>query len=532
MRGLWVSLLAFASCYRPTLHDCAITCETQCPNGLSCEDGFCRTGETSDSCGSVLDAQGDAPFSPPKQVQYVKATNPGTSFVFGFAVAVSVDGTTAAFGSELEASDTIGVMPSMNTNQPGAGALYIAERTSGVFGPQTFVKPSNTTNTTGNLAFGTAVAISADGSTIAVGAIGEASSASGVGGNEVDLTMPNAGAVYVFRRASGGKWNQEAYVKADNPDSADHFGISVALSGDGSTLAVGAPNEAGDGTSGEHDNSVQNAGAAYVYRRSGAVWSVHQYIKPNVVAPQYVFGSAVSLSADGNRLAVGSPGESSGSTGVDNDNTNASQAESGAVYIFEGGPTPMSWDQKAYVKPSNTRAGFRFGTTVALSGPGDTLAVGAPFEDGMSRGVGGDQGSGVANSGAVYVFHRTNTWQQQAYIKSSNADTGDQFGISLAVAPSGNLLVVGASSEQSTTMDPADNLGIENGAAYLFTGPPWLEQSYLKADNTGVQDLFGGSTAIANDDTILIGAPGERSDSANTPENDSDPSAGAVYVFQ
>jgi len=98
-----------------------------------------------------------------------------------------------------------------------------------------------------------------------VGAPGEASSASGINGDQSDNGAPYSGAVYVFRRI-GATWTQEAYLKASNTDPGDKFGRSVALSGD--TLAVGAPGEASSasGIDGDQsDNGKGNSGAAYVF---------------------------------------------------------------------------------------------------------------------------------------------------------------------------------------------------------------------------------------------------------------------------
>ncbi len=129
--------------------------------------------------------------------------------------------------------------------------------------------------------FGSSVALSADGSTLAVGAPDEASAATGIGGNQADNSAPGAGAVYVFTR-SGTAWSQQAYVKASNTDADDRFGDSVALSADGSTLAVGAVVEASAATGiggNQADNSAQDAGAVYVFTRSGTTWSQQAYVK-------------------------------------------------------------------------------------------------------------------------------------------------------------------------------------------------------------------------------------------------------------
>src|SRR5688572_24260362 len=152
-----------------------------------------------------------------------------------------------------------------------------------------------------------------------------------------------------------------SYVKASNTGANDAFGISVALSADGNTLAVGAYFE---------DSS---AGGVYVFGRSGCAWSQQAYVKASNAGAGDAFGVSVALSADGNTLAVGAYFEDSGTPGV-NSTPDEAAFSSGAAYVFSrsGGV----WSQQAYVKASNTGAGDLFGVSVALSADGNTLAVG------------------------------------------------------------------------------------------------------------------------------------------------------------
>jgi len=174
-----------------------------------------------------------------------------------------------------------------------------------------YVKASNVgLNPSGNSdydQFGTSVALSADGSTLAVGASGEESAATGIDGNQDDDTTGNAGAVYVFSR-NGDTWSQQAYVKASNTGSGDQFGGSVALSADGNTLAVGATFESSPATgidSDQNDDSAGFAGAVYVFSRSGVNWTQQAYVKASNTDGGDYFGESVALSADGSTLAVG-----------------------------------------------------------------------------------------------------------------------------------------------------------------------------------------------------------------------------------
>lgn len=180
------------------------------------------------------------------------------------------------------------------------------------------------------------------------------------------------------------------YFKASNTGAIDQFG-SVALSGDGSTLAVGAYGEA------------SNAGAVYVFTRSGSTWSQQAYVKASNIGADDNFGTSVALSGDGNTLAVGAYGEASNATGINGNPADNSASSAGAVYVFTR--SGSTWTQQAYVKASNTGAGDLFGTSVALSGDGNTLAVGAYWEDSNATGINGNQADNSASdSGAVYVY--------------------------------------------------------------------------------------------------------------------------------
>ena len=241
-------------------------------------------------------------------------------------------------------------------------------------------------------------------------------------------------------------WRQLAFLKASNAANGDQFGYSIALSGDGNTLAAGAPLEASRaiGINGnQDDNSAYSSGAVYVYTRSGAGWLQQAYLKASNTGANDQFGNAVALSADGNTLAVSAVFEDSSATGINGNQADNSVDESGAVYVFAR--TGNVWAQQAYIKASNTGErddGDTFGYTIALSDDGATLAVGAPSEDSAATGINGNQGDNSAvGAGAVYVFTRAGgTWSQQAYVKSSTTRPNALFGYSVALNSNGNTL--------------------------------------------------------------------------------------------
>jgi len=378
--------------------------------------------------------------------------------------------------------------------------------------------------------FGESVALSADGTTLAVGAPGEASAATGINGNQADNSAFLSGAVYVFTR-SGISWSQQAYVKASNTGAEDSFGRFVALSADGNTLAVGAPNEnsAARGINGNQaDDSVKDAGAVYVFTRSGTTWSQQAYIKASNTGISRGFAS-VALSADGNTLAVGGRGEHSAATGIDGNQADHSADHSGAIYVFTR--SGATWSQQAYIKASNTGALDRFGEFVALSANGNTLAVGAWGEDSAARGINGNQAdNSVRNAGATYIFTRSGAmWSQQVYIKASNTGTHNSFG-TVTLSADGNTLAVGARGPARGDESATGPFVNKAGATYVFTrsGATWSQQAYIKArDNvTGVGLSADGTTLAVGVDEVSAAIENSGPVVAPVPFP-----AGAVYVF-
>jgi len=327
---------------------------------------------------------------------------------------------------------------------------------------------------------------------------------------------------------------QEAYIKASNTNAGDYFGWDLAISGD--TMVVGAFVEASNATGVNGDqtnNTIPNAGAAYVFVRSGSSWVQQAYLKASNTGVDR-FGYAVAIS--GNTIVVGAHNESSNATGVNGDQNNNSATASGAAYVFmrEG----STWSQQAYLKSSNSQTGDNFGYSVAVSG--DTIVVGAKYEDSNATGVNGDQGNNsIEESGAAYVFHRDgSTWSQQAYLKASNPDIRDYFGESVAI--SGDTVVVGASEEDSDATgvngDQTNNAAPYAGAAYVFVrnGTNWAQQAYLKASNTEFARGFSNHAVAISGDTIVIGAYGEGSNATGVngdQNNNLALASGAAYVF-
>ena len=234
-------------------------------------------------------------------------------------------------GAINEDSSTTGVNTTPNEGSSDSGAVYVFVRNLGVWSQQAYLKPSNTGF--GDW-FGWSVAISGD--TVAIGARAEDSNTTGVNTTPND-SANDSGAAYIFVRNSG-VWSQQAYLKASNTGVGDRFGVSIAISGD--TVVVGAPAE-GSSTIGVNttpNEGASLAGAAYVFVRSSGVWTQTGYLKASNTGAGDQFGTFVAVSGD--TVVVGVPFEASSATGINGDQGSNASANSGAVYVFQGGGEP------------------------------------------------------------------------------------------------------------------------------------------------------------------------------------------------
>jgi hypothetical protein len=521
------------------------------------------------------------PMLPLKQVAYIKASNAEAYDHFacggssqghtGNSVALSGDADTMAIGAPFESGGAAGVNGNQSDNSMYAsGAVYVYVRQGGSWAQQAYVKASNPGQ---NDHFGSSVALSRDGSTMAVAAHWEASAATGINGNQNDNSMPEAGAVYVFTR-TGTTWTQQAYIKASNtgkpgqgdvPGDGDQFGFSLALSGDGNTLAVGAISEdsaAQQINGNQNDDSAQSAGAVYVYTRTGSTWAQQAYVKSSNAEAGDALGFSVALSFDGNTLAAAAFDEDGSGRGINPPHDNRS-LNSGALYVFtrqSGG-----WSQQAYIKASRGETSDGFGFATAISEDGNTIAVGAGDEACLTPGI---DPPGCADDapplrganiwvGAAYVFVRNGTtWTEQSFIKAPNARPYNSFGVRLALSGDGNTLAVSAYLEdnagrgvrppmvqQFLIQDILNawrehrNEAEESGAVYLFTrsGSKWTAGAYIKGANTDAGDEFGSAVAVSRDGRMMVvGAHNEDSAARGVNGNQADNSAadsGAAYVF-
>jgi hypothetical protein len=350
------------------------------------------------------------------QQAYVKASNPGEKDdgdQFGYSISLSGDGNMLVVGAIGEDSAATGVNGKQDDNSaPGSGAAYVFARSGGAWSQQAYLKAANAG---ANFLFGYSVAASADGSTIAVGSFDEGGSSREING-PYDRRAAGTGAVYVFTHGQAGAgWSQQAYLKAKEGDRQDSMGCWVAISDDGNTVVAGALDEdtmvpginvVQSGHSGVVDGPDDNSsGAAYAFVRTGTTWTEQGNFKASNVGKHDWFGIRLHLSGDGNTFAVGAPNEDSAAQGINGKQEDDSAEEAGAVYLFTR--QGATWSQPVYFKGSNTEKFDEFGSAVALSRDGRTMAVGAHFESSGARGSNGNEhDNSMSQSGAVYIFVR------------------------------------------------------------------------------------------------------------------------------
>jgi hypothetical protein len=306
---------------------------------------------------------------------------------------------------------------------------------------------------------GQSVAVSADGNTAVVGAPNDNS---------------NRGGAWIFVR-SGNTWTQQgAKLVGTGATGAAKQGYSVAISADGNTVAVG----------GNLDN-LSN-GAVWIFTRTGISWAQQgDKLKGigNVGFAQ--LGSSVSMSADGNTIAVG---------GI------ADNSYKGATWIFTrfGGV----WNQQgAKLAGTGAVGAARQGCSVALSSDGKYLVAGG-YNDNTRQ-------------GAFWVFNRAgNSWTQQgSKLMGTGGSLYSYQGYSVAINADGTTVITGGPND-----------GALAGATWIFTrsGSAWSQQGGKLTGTGGIgSSRQGGSVAISADGNTAV--CGGFADASN---------AGAMWIYK
>lgn len=388
----------------------------------------------------------------------VTANDGNSGDALGFSVAIS--GNTAVVSRLYYFGKTVtegSVGGSYNEE-----AVYVFVRSGSTWTQQAKLVASDATPF---IAFGYSVAISGD--TIAIGAPG-----ADVGGSD------NQGAVYIFVR-SGDTWTEQAKLVAADGFSYDNLGYGVSLDGD--TLAAGAPyadDNTGcavwDGDVCANGVSLDNVGAAYVFVRSGTVWSQQQKLPNGSGMTSDEFGVDVAIS--GGTIVVGCPYcDISG------------KSEQGAAFVFVR--SGSLWNQEAKISASDGAADDYFAFSVDADG--DTALIGSPCASASS----------VDCSGAAYVFNRSvSTWSQGQKLLPASAQQEGYFGYTVGL--SGDLAVAGS---------PGDNLGSPDfgrGSVEVFkrADSTWTRTDKFSDATSRYYDLFGFSADVSGD-SVIVGVP-------------------------
>ncbi|WP_323073619.1 hypothetical protein [Mycetohabitans endofungorum] len=331
--------------------------------------------------------------------------------------------------------------------------------------------------------FGFSVAVSGDGQTLVVGAV---------------TIMYQTGSAYVFVKENE-TWTEKQKLTASDGAAWHQFGSSVAISGDGQTLVVGACTSCGNGGA--------QTGSVYVFVKEDGIWIEKQKLVASDGAVSDYFGIKVAISGDGQMLVVGAShngvgsayvfmkeggtwtekqklkfSDGTGSVAVSGDGQMLVAGSYNSPYVFmkEDG----AWIEKQKLTASDGAACDQFGFSVAVSGDGQTLVVGAPYNN-----------NGGARTGSAYVFVKENgTWKEKQKLTALVETAVDCFGASVAVSDDGETLFVGAHSNSNNKF----------AAAYVFMKEEkgWKQKQKLTALEGEVG--FGVDGAISGDGQILL----------------------------
>jgi parallel beta-helix repeat protein len=362
--------------------------------------------------------------------------------------------------------------------------------------------------------FGSSLSISNDGMTAVIGARDE------------DGVALNSGAVYIYRLTEGSWVETDKFTPSNvgwDTGAYANYGSSVCIAGNGETVMVGCPG-GGDWYRG---------GSAYVYSYIDGEWTQAR-LTPNDGSKSDEFGYSVSLSSDG----------TTGIVGAYNSNINE-EYDAGSAYIYS---LKNDLWQETKIVASDGVSGDEFGTSVAISGDGNTVIAGAPYNDaggnsagaayiykvknnnwiedvklfndgpdtrlGFSVAISGNGrtsliGGDASGHGSAYIYSLFNDQWQATELHPSDGSQGDGYGRSVAISSGADRLIIGAPAN-------SDN-GYWSGSTYMYTlkNNQWEELKIVPEDNEE-QDGFGYSTSISDSGSALVGINAE---------------TGAAYVY-
>lgn len=353
----------------------------------------------------------------------------------GWAVALSADGNTLAIGGQSDGG--------------GVGACWIFNRSNGIWTQQGSKLVGS--GATGNASQGHSVALSADGNTLAIGG---------------PTDNGNIGAVWIFTRNNGAWTQQGSKLVGSGGIGNQAQGFSSSISANGDTVVFAGPN----------DNT--NIGASWVFTRSNGAWTQqgNKLVGTGIIGASSMQGQAVSISPDGNTFAVGGPSDNSGM---------------GAAWVFTR--TNGVWTQQSKLVAVGNSGNAGLGYGISVSTDGNALAVGGINDSG--------------SLGATWIFTRANgVWVQQGNKLVGSGSIGTSLqGRSVSISGDGNTLASGASVENSNI-----------GATWIFTrtNGVWTQQGnkFVGSGISGTSSFQGFSVSISADgSTLAVGGFGDNS---------------------
>jgi hypothetical protein len=364
---------------------------------------------------------------------------------FGFAVALSDDGSRAIVGAPLTDESSF---------EGSTGSAYVFTRGAG--GTWSREAVLTAPDALANASFGSAVALNGDATRALVGA------------PQDDRDDSNAGAAYFFVR-SGTTWTHEATIRHPSPFSFDLLGQGVALDDAGTRAVIGVPGD---------DPDVANAdrGTALVYALGGGGWSLEATLAGAGATDDAALGQAVAIDDTGSRILAGAPG----------DTASSSLAGSARVFVRSG----TTWTEEEKLVPTDERSGERFGHAVALSGDASRALVGAP-----------DDRIGSFARGGGWIFARSGTsWSLEAHLFASSGSGTDDLGTSVSLSGDGTRAALGAPLDDTSA-------GADAGRVRLFSldGASWTEGDVLEAPGAAGDERFGYAVAIAQGGASVLG---------------------------
>ena len=383
---------------------------------------------------------------------------------FGLSIGVSTEGTRIAVG--CQGADISAVTDT--------GAIYVFSRSGTTWSSEATLLASD--RVTGWF-LGYAVKMSLDGSRVVSAA----------------LAGSSGGAAYVFLR-SGTTWAQEAKLVSSDLGVSDSFGRNVWISGNGVRVVVGAYLAI--------VNNFSNAGAAYVFVRSGTTWTQEAKLVSNTVSKNGWFGQFVTINNDGSKILVNQAAAANIAQGW------YPNTASVPMLLFQR--TGTTWAQGlTYAPTGETASGNVFGYGMAFCDDGSRIAIGA---------YAGDSGI-VANCGTVSTYALGLNPVAELVVYGADKVTNDGFGSSVALSSDGTRMVAGAYNASPGGTASA-------GAAYVFTkvGTTWTQEAKLVASDKVASDLFGVIVGITADGTRIVAGAQNRTESGFT-------NCGAAYIF-